>query len=180
MTAVAVGKIEQSMARATMEECFAVQTFLHQEAALLDAHGMRIWLDTMVHPNVVYQMVIRPELLKRDDRGECVWIYDDNFAALDLRINQFETGLQKMFDPLPRMARMITNIEVTYGAGLGQFEVKSYGLAIRWRREYEEEKIFYKRNDLLQYDKLKKLQISKRIIEIPQRVFTGKNLIIIL
>ena len=109
-----------------------------------------------------------------------MWIYDDALDGLELRIRQFETGLQRMLDPLPRAMRMLTNIEVFEGAETAALEVISYGLALRFRREYEQEQISFKRTDKLMLDGAGKLMILDRFIELPQRVFVGKNLLIFL
>jgi len=171
---------EGNPAYCSPEEHFAVERFLHAEASMLDAHQLRLWLNTAVHADISYQMTIRPELFGRDDDGGAVWIYDDDFAALDLRVRQFETGLQKMLDPLPRMGRAITNIEVFRGEIPGLFEVYSYGLVHRFRREYEEERLFYKRIDTLERRSSSNFKVISRLVDLPVRVFTGKNLLVIL
>lgn len=180
MTSAKIEGREGSAVRAGMDVHFAVQSFLNEEARMLDAHEMRVWLDTMVHPDIRYQMTIRPELLARDAGAECVWVYDDDFAALEMRVLQFETGLQKMHDPLPRIMRMITNVIVTPQTDKNVFEVRSYGMLVRFRREYEEDTVFYKRCDLVERISEVSFRIRGRSIEIPKRVFTGKNLLIVL
>lgn len=179
MSNVESAPVANAVRPATMEEHFAVQQFLHQEARMLDQHDLRRWIDTVVHPDIAYRMVIRPELLERDALGEGVWIYDDNFAALEMRVQQAETGLQKMLDPRPRISRMLTNIEVFHDDKDGSYKVNSYGLAARFRREYEEELLFFKRYDVLT-DRIDELRVKERLIDLPKRVFTGKNLLIFL
>ena len=161
-----------------MEEAFALQRFLHEEASMLDAHEWRLWLQAVIDEDIVYQMVVRPELSKGDDDGDCVWVYDDNYAALDLRIRQFETGLQKMLDPFPRTARSITNIEAFRDAEDTYFHLYSYGFLLRFRREYEVEQIFFKRRDLIKRYGETDFKIKRRNVEIPRRVFVGKNLLV--
>jgi 3-phenylpropionate/cinnamic acid dioxygenase small subunit len=103
-----------------------IEQFLYREARMLDREMLREWLDTVVAPEVRYQMVIREERFRKDRSGAAakdVMPYDDDYRALDLRVRQFETGLQTMLDPPQRMRRILTNVAAYYHDKDGEYLV---------------------------------------------------------
>jgi len=160
-----------------------ISQFLYTEAHMLDKELLREWLDGMVHPDICYQMVITEERFRRDrgnaDRRE-VKPYDDNWAALELRIRQFETGLQTMMDPPQRLYRIISNIRAFHIDQKQKFKVFSHGTASRFRRQYEHEQVVYAREDILVKGDDGALRLAKRRIELGQRIVMNKNLLFFL
>lgn len=160
-----------------------IAQFLYEEARLLDGHELRSWLDTMIDPEVRYQMVQREERSRRDRRpagsGD-VYIYDDSFPVLDMRVRQFESGLQTMLDPIQRLRRAITNITAYHGDEDGYFRVLSYGIASRSRRLYENEQVIYGREDTLRRDADGQLRLLARRVELDERVARSKNILFFL
>jgi len=160
-----------------------IAQFLYREAQLLDDELLREWLDDMVAPEISYRMVIAEERFRRDRtsaRAREVMPYDDNMAALDLRVRQFETGLQSMMDPPQRMLRVITNIRAYHGSVHGEYRVMSCGIAARFRRQYEQEQLAFSRKDVLRRDEGGGLRLASRRIELPGRVVRNKNLLFFL
>ena len=167
----------------SMEVHHEIQQFLYREARLLDNEMMREWLTDLVDPEIRYQLVVRDERFRKDkspDRDREVYLFDDDFTILDLRVKQFETGLQYMNDPAQRMIRVVSNVEAYLGDGEGEFEVYSYGIASRFRRQYESERSVYKRVDVLRRDENGNLRLLSRRIELGERVVRNKNLLFFL
>ena len=160
-----------------------VEQFLFREARMLDRELMRDWLTTMVDPEIRYQMIIRDERFRKDrspEESREVMPFDDDYAILDLRIRQFETGLQTMLDPAQRMFRVISNVEAFHGKGEGEITVFSYGTVSRFRRLYENERSVYAREDSLGRGDDGELRLRSRRIELGERVVRNKNLLFFL
>jgi len=160
-----------------------IEQFLYAEARLLDNEMLREWFATMLDPAIRYQMVIRQERFRRDKtprEAREMMPFDEQHGDLDLRIRQFETGLQTMLDPPQTIRRAITNIEAFYGDKGGEYLVRSYGIASRHRRLYECEQIVYARTDVLKEAEGGGLRIASRCIDLGERVVRNKNLLFFL
>lgn len=160
-----------------------IEQFLYREARMLDNEMLRDWLTTMVDPDIRYQLVIRDERFRKDrspDEDREVLPFDDDYNALDLRVRQFETGMQTMLDPAQRMFRVITNVEAFYNDAEGEFTVFSYGTVSRFRRLYENERSVYRREDVLKRGEDGGLCLLSRRIELGERVVRNKNLLFFL
>jgi 3-phenylpropionate/cinnamic acid dioxygenase small subunit len=156
-----------------------VELFLYREARILDGGAQREWLDKMVHPEIHYELVIQQERFRRDESGDdryAVKPFDDDYAALDLRVNKSESGLEWMSDPRPRMRRSITNIEVYLTEQESQWCVYSNGSCVRSRRVYEHATFTYGRKDLICRVEDGSLRLLKRRIEFDERFITDKNI----
>ena len=160
-----------------------IEQFLYREARMLDCEMLREWLDTMLAPDIRYQMVMRDERFRKDKspvESREIMAYDDDHAALDLRVRQFETGLQTMLDPPQRMRRVVTNIEAYHQDGEGdslEFLVYSDGIASRFRRLYEHEQTVFGRKDVLRKGQGGELRLVSRRIDLDERVVRNKNLL---
>lgn len=157
-----------------------IEQFLYREARLLDNEMLREWLDTMVSPDIRYQMVMHEERFRRDKSPAAareVMPYDDDHAALDLRVRQFETGLQTMLDPPQRMRRVVTNIEAYHRDVEGEYLVYSNGIASRFRRLYEHEQTVFGRKDVLRKGQDGAFRLVSRRIDLDERVVCNKNLL---
>lgn len=160
-----------------------IEQFLYREARLLDQFRLREWLDTVVDPAISYRMVMSEEVSRKDKsppEAREVMAYSDNRAALEMRVRQFESGVQAMLDPLPRMRRLITNIEACHHDNDGEYRVFSYGLATRSRRLYEREQIVFGREDVLKRAEDGGLRLLARRIDLDDRVIQSKNLLFFL
>lgn len=157
-----------------------IEQFLYREARLLDGEMVREWLDTMVSPDIRYQMVMREERFRKDKsppEAREIMPYDDDHAALDLRVRQFETGLQAMLDPPQRIRRAVTNIETYHCDGEGEYLVYSNGIVSRFRRLYEHEQAVFGRKDVLRRGQDGTLRLVSRRIDLDERVVRNKNLL---
>ena len=164
----------------SIEILHEVEMLLRKEARLLDNEELRVWLDTIVDPEIRYQMVISEERF-RNDRSEKrlkeVMPYDETYAELDLRVRQFESGLQHMGNPAQRMMRCISNVEAFLGGPNGELRVRSYCVVHRTRRLYENYMTPFIRNDRLRRDAGDSLRLIGRRVILGQRVVLDKNLL---
>jgi len=167
----------------SMEVHHEIAQFLYREARMLDNEQMRDWLGTMVDPAIRYQLVIRDERFRKDRASEEdreVMPFDDDYSILDMRIRQFETGLQTMMDPPQRMFRVVNNVEAFHCGSDGEYAVLSYGTVSRFRRQYEHENSVYGREDVLKRAEDGTLRLLSRRIQLGERVVRNKNLLFFL
>ena len=167
----------------SMEQHHEIAQFLHREARMLDNERLREWLTTVVHPDIRYQLRMRDERFRKDKAPQeerDIWPFDDDYNILDLRVRQFETGMQTMLDPAQQMFRVITNIEAFHNDEEGEFTVLSYGTVSRFRRLYESERSVYGREDVLRRGEDGELRLLWRRIELGGRVVRNKNLLFFL
>lgn len=162
---------------------FEVEQFLFHEARLLDAHELREWITTLVDPAFRYQVVMREERMRRDRRpaeSGVIYVNDDSYDVVDMRIRQFESGMQTMLDPIQRLRHNLFNISVFHDENENAYRVVCNGLAYRHRRLYEAEQVVYGREDLLRRDADGKLRLAHRRVELDERVSRNKNLLFFL
>jgi 3-phenylpropionate/cinnamic acid dioxygenase small subunit len=167
----------------SIDQHHEIQQFLYREARMLDNEMLRDWLTTMVDPNIRYQLVMRDERFRKDkspDEAREIMPFDDDYNILDMRVRQFETGLQTMMDPAQRMFRVISNVEAFHNDEEGEFSVLSYGVVSRFRRLYESERSLYRRKDVLKRGEGGELRLLSRHIELGERVVRSKNLLFFL
>ena len=167
----------------SMELHHEIEQRLYTEARVLDQELGREWLETMVDPEIRYQLVMMDERFKKDKTALAdreIFAFDDDFAILNLRVSQAETGMQTMLDPAQRMYRMLTNIQAFSTDAEGEYRVLSYGTAARYRRQYEREMAIYARDDVWRRDDAGQLRLLKRRIELGERVVRNKNLLFFL
>ena len=167
----------------SLEEHHEIEQFLYREARMLDNEKLRDWLSTMLDPEIRYQLLMRDERFSKDRtpvEERDILPFDDDYNILDLRVRQFETGMQSMLDPAQRMFRMITNVEAYRGETEGEYRVLSYGVVSRFRRQYESERSVFSREDVLKRDEEGKLRLLSRRIELGERVVRNKNLLFFL
>jgi len=160
-----------------------IEQFLYREARMLDNEMLRDWLSTIVHPDIRYRLVVRDERFRKDksrDEAREVMPFDDDYNILDLRIRQFETGLQYMLDPAQRMFRVISNVEAFPADAENEFVVLSYGIVSRFRRLYESERSMFAREDVLRRGEDGQFRLLSRKIELGERVVRNKNLLFFL
>lgn len=160
-----------------------IEQFLYREARMLDNEKLRDWLTTIVDPDIRYRLVVRDERFRKDkspdDKREMM-PFDDNYDILDLRVRQFETGLQTMLDPAQKMFRVISNVEAYHNEKEDEFTVLSYGVVSRFRRLYESERSVFGREDVLRRVGDGKFRLLSRRVELGERVIRNKNLLFFL
>lgn len=160
-----------------------IEQFLYREAHMLDNEKLRDWLTTMLDPEIRYQLLMRDERFRKDkapDEEREIWPFDDDYNILDLRIRQFETGMQTMLDPAQQMFRVISNVQAFHNDQDGEFTVLSYGVVSRFRRLYESERSVFGRTDVLRRGEDGQLRLLSRRIELGERVVRNKNLLFFL
>ncbi len=160
-----------------------IERFLYREARMLDQERFREWIDTMADPGIHYQMVVRDERYLKDKTPENereVFVYDDELTALDMRVRQFETGLQWMMDPPQKLVRFVSNVEAFQASTGDLIEVLSCGKAYRYRRGYEQSEVVYRRTDMVRQVEEGVFRIVSRRIDLLERVVSSKNLLFFL
>ncbi len=172
--------IEREVAPEIRDE---IERFLFREARLLDTEREREWLETMVDPEISYQVFSRQLRYRKDTRGSGdkeVYFYDDNYADLTHRVELRETGLQWVSDPPNRLRRIVGNIEGFEGGRAGEYRVHSNCMVSRNRMVYEQMNYVYGREDILRRGPDGRLRLLKRVIDFDERFVRGKNLLFIL
>ncbi|WP_028923295.1 aromatic-ring-hydroxylating dioxygenase subunit beta [Pseudonocardia acaciae] len=96
-----------SAARITRDEA---ERFLHAEARLADGHRYDDW-EALWTDDALYWVPAGPESAADPDRYISV-IYDHR-SRIALRVAQLKTGKRHSQDPASRVARLISNVEVT-------------------------------------------------------------------
>lgn len=167
----------------SMELHHQITQFLYFEAEVLDEGRLREWVDELVDPGIAYQMIVTDERFNKDKNSAAnreVLVYDDDHAALSMRVRQFESGFQTMNNPGQRLLRSITNIRAFHGEADGEFTVFSYGMVSRSRRLYENELTAYRRKDGIRQDADGRFRLASRRVDLIERVVRNKNLLFFL
>lgn len=160
-----------------------IEEFLYREARLLDSERLREWLSGMVDKDIRYQVWSRQLRMRKDKRvvGPAeIFIYDDDYQVLDMRVQQFESGLQWRSDPPERLRHLVSNVEAFQGERQGEYLVYSNCLVTRNRRVYEESTFVYGREDTLRRDDEGRLRLLHRKVDYDQRFIEGRNLLFFL
>ncbi len=159
------------------------ERFLYREARLLDTERLSEWLEKIVDPEIRYQVVSRELRYRKEKRyaGPAeVFMFDDDFAFLKARVDQFHSGMQWRVDPPERYRRLVTNVEVFQTGTEGELAVRSNCFATRARRAYEIDHFVYCREDLLRRCPFGTLRLVQRRIDFDERSVAGRNLVMIL
>jgi len=159
-----------------------IEQFLYREAYMLDNELLREWHDTVLDPEIRYQMVMSEERFRKDKasiEARELLVYDESLANIDMRIRQFESGLQTMQSPQQRLRRAITNLQIFDHENEGEYLVLSNGILSRFRRLYEHEQIVYGRTDVVKRTD-GGLRLVLRRIDLDERVVRNKNLLLFL
>ena len=164
-----------------------IEEFLYDEATLLDERRFKEWLDTLAEDlsyfmpmefNVKAGEHATRELTQREKHMS--W-FNEGKWTLTKRAEQILTGVHWAEEPLSRVCRLVSNVQVTdiQTNAQGQLEVdaSSRFLIYQNRCEYEENFFVGTRMDRIrQTDDGWKL--AKRRIRIHQNVLLAKNLTI--
>jgi 3-phenylpropionate/cinnamic acid dioxygenase small subunit len=168
------------LVRSTMQDHYAVTTFLVDEAEVLDRGAYRRWLD-FLSEDVVYRMPVRvtvahtlaDSLLKGMDH-----FLEDRYSLVK-RVERFETDHAWTEDPPSRTRRFVTNIRVWAGDEDG-LVAKSYLLLFRSRGDTRPpEWVSVERTDILRRIG-QGLQIAERLVVVDESVLRTQNLAVFL
>jgi len=161
------------------------EEFLYEEAELLDERSFRVWLDTLADDLVYFMPMMYNVKFGEHAAGEKTrfdkdmsW-FNEGKWTLTKRVEQILTGVHWAEEPLSRLCRAVSNVQLT---GIRMNEQQQEELSVRSRFvtyqnrcEYEEYFFVGKRNDVLRrVDGQWKL--ARREIHLGQTVLLAKNL----
>ncbi|HEX9465272.1 MAG TPA: 3-phenylpropionate/cinnamic acid dioxygenase subunit beta [Alphaproteobacteria bacterium] len=162
-----------------------IETFLHEEAELLDDRRFTEWLDRLTD-DVVYFMPMRRNVkfgehqARENTRfGKDISWFDEDKWTLSKRVEQIMTGVHWSEEPLSRVCHMVSNIQLLDAQptveAAREVTVRSRFLVYQNRLEYETYMFVGKRTDSLRLvDDAWKL--ARREITLDQNVLLAKNL----
>ncbi len=165
-----------------------VEEFLVEEADLLDRRQFREWLD-LVAEDIVYYMPMRRnvkygqhERLENTREGLDINWFDEDKWTLTKRVEQIMTGVHWAEEPLSRVCRMVSNVQLLSVspsvAAPSELTVRSRFLLYQNRIEYETSLFVGKRTDTLRLNE-QGFKIARREIILDQSVLLAKNLTVI-
>lgn len=165
------------------DKCREAERWLYREARLLDTEQFDSWLNELVHPDIRYLIESREQRYRKERRyqpGNAVPVYDDNFAFLKTRVDQFTSGMYWRMDPPEHYRRLVTNIEAFSTDRDDELAVRSNCLATRTRRVYEIDTFIYCREDRLRFSPEIGWQLILRHIDLDERCVSGRNMVMLL
>ena len=162
-----------------------IEEFLYDEANLLDERRFKEWLATLAEDlryfmpmefNVKFGEHAQSELTKREEHMS--W-FNEGKWTLTKRAEQILTGVHWAEEPLSRVCRLVTNVQLSAieanAAGEMEVDVSSRFLIYQNRCEYEQ---YYFVGDRL--DRIRRTsagwQLASREIRLHQNVLLSKNL----
>jgi 3-phenylpropionate/cinnamic acid dioxygenase small subunit len=162
-----------------------IEEFLYDEANMLDERRFKDWLPTLAEDlryfmpmefNVKFGEHAQRELTKREEQMS--W-FNEGKWTLTKRVEQILTGVHWAEEPLSRVCRLVTNVQLsaieTNEAGELEVDVSSRFLIYQNRCEYEQ---YYFVGDRLDRVRLTHAgwQLASREIRLHQNVLLSKNL----
>ena len=162
-----------------------IEEFLYDEANLLDERRFTEWLATLADDlryfmpmeyNVKFGEHATRELTRRDEQMS--W-FNEGKWSLGKRAEQILTGVHWAEEPLSRVCRLVSNVQLTAiepnGQGETEAEVTSRFLIYQNRCEYEQ---YFFVGD--RFDRVRRTadgwKLARREIRIHQNVLLAKNL----
>lgn len=162
-----------------------IEEFLYDESAMLDERRFREWLDTLEEDlvyfmpmmfNVKYGQHAEGEMTREEK--EMSW-FNEGKWTLSKRVEQILTGVHWAEEPLSRLCRLVTNVQlIAIGRNTaGQDEVKVRSGFLLYQNRCEREQYYFvgKRNDILRR-KSDRWKLARREIHLGQSVLLAKNL----
>jgi 3-phenylpropionate/cinnamic acid dioxygenase small subunit len=166
-----------------------IEEFLFDEAALLDERRFTEWLDLLagdlhyfmpVRRNVRFGEHAASENTRAD--GDISW-FDEDKWTLAKRVEQLMTGIHWAEEPLSRVCRLISNIQLIDATpsvvAATEVHVKSRFIVYQNRVDYETYWFVGKRLDVLRCAGGSGWQLAKREITLEQSVLLAKNLTVL-
>ncbi len=162
-----------------------IEEFLYDEAELLDERRFREWLDTLSDDLVYFMpMMFNVKFGQHGERErtrqekDMSW-FNEGKWTLTKRAEQILTGVHWAEEPLSRLSRMVSNVQLTSidktDDGEDLVGVRSKFLMYQNRCEHEEYYFSGKRNDILRREGAG-WKLVRREILLPQNVLLAKNL----
>jgi 3-phenylpropionate/cinnamic acid dioxygenase small subunit len=162
-----------------------IEDFLYREADLLDQRKFGEWLG-LIADDVVYFMPMRRNVmfgqqaeLENSRQGEGISWFDEDRWTLGKRVEQILTGVHFAEEPLSRVCRLVTNVQLLDAKPVlenaSEVVVRSRFLIYQNRVEHENYTFVGKRTDLLRRQK-DDWSIARREIILDQNVLLAKNL----
>ena len=162
-----------------------IEEFLYDEANLLDERRFREWLDTLAEDlryfmpmeyNVKFGEHATRELTRREE--QMCW-FNEGKWSLGKRAEQILTGVHWAEEPLSRVCRLVSNVQLTAmqtnADGQTEVDVTSRFLIYQNRCEYEQ---YFFVGD--RFDRVRRTadgwKLARREIRIHQNVLLAKNL----
>jgi biphenyl 2,3-dioxygenase subunit beta len=120
-----------------------IEAALFSEAAILDAHDYRGWLD-MLTEDVTYWMPIRSTRAADDADREFTKVgegalFDETRETLELRVEKLLTGYAWSEDPPSRTRHCITNVGILEQHGPDELTVRANMIVYRCRLDTDED-----------------------------------------
>ncbi len=161
------------------------EEFLYDEAELLDERRFREWLDTLAEDLVYFMPMMynvkfgeHAQREKTRIEKDMSWFNEDKWT-LTKRVEQILTGVHWAEEPLSRLCRAVSNVQITSvstnAAGEQEIGVRSRFVTYQNRCEYEEYFFVGKRNDILRHT-ASGWRLARREIHLGQTVLLAKNL----
>lgn len=162
-----------------------IEEFLFDEAQLLDEREFKAWIDTLAEDlryfmpmefNVKFGEHARHEFTRRDEQMS--W-FNEGKWTLNKRVEQILTGVHWAEEPLSRVCRLVSNVQLTgiqtNDVGEQEVDVSSRFLIYQNRCEYEQ---YFFVGDRL--DRIRRTaegwRLAQREIRLHQNVLLAKNL----
>jgi 3-phenylpropionate/cinnamic acid dioxygenase small subunit len=189
-TLVAIAPTESIARRITRDTRYfeikrEIEEFLYDEANMLDERRFKDWLTTLAEDlryfmpmefNVKFGEHAQRELTKREEQMS--W-FNEGKWTLTKRVEQILTGVHWAEEPLSRVCRLVTNVQLltieTNTNGELEVGVSSRFLIYQNRCEYEQ---YYFVGDRLDSVRMTPTgwQLASREIRLHQNVMLSKNL----
>ena len=162
-----------------------IEEFLYDEANLLDERRFKEWLDTLAEDlryfmpmefNVKSGEHAKRELTKRE--AQMSW-FNEGKWTLTKRAEQILTGVHWAEEPLSRVCRMVSNVQLTAieTNAAGELEVSTSSRFLIYQNRCEYEQYFFVGDRM---DVIRKTadgwKLADREIRIHQNVLLAKNL----
>lgn len=162
-----------------------LEEFLYDEANLLDERRFPEWLDTLAEDlryfmpmeyNVKFGEHATRELTKREQHMS--W-FNEGKWSIGKRVEQILTGVHWAEEPLSRVSRLVTNVQLTAigNNAAGELEVDLSSRFLTYQNRCEYEQYFFVGD---RFDRLRRTaqgwKLSSREIRLHQNVLLAKNL----
>ena len=162
-----------------------IEEFLYDEAHMLDEREFKAWIDTLAEDlryfmpmefNVKFGEHASREFTKRE--AQMSW-FNEGKWTLSKRVEQILTGVHWAEEPLSRVCRLVSNVQLTNiqtnDAGELEVDVSSRFLIYQNRCEYEQYFFVGDRIDCIRRTS-DGWRLAQREIRLHQNVLLAKNL----
>jgi 3-phenylpropionate/cinnamic acid dioxygenase small subunit len=179
-TAAQTGDQQHVVARVTPELQQEIEQFLYHESRLLDDRKYEEWY-ALLAEDLHYFMPTRYNRLRREGDKEFsgpneAAFFDEDKAAIAVRIRRLNTGMAWAEDPPSRTRHMVSNV-VVRPIDEREYNVDCYYLLYRSRLEREVEIFVGMRHDLIRRaNNDAGFVVARRTIILDQAVLMARNL----